>query len=98
MDGTNKENVKINLDWDYDNGKMHLSMKPFCEKAVKCINNIILSVHQDSLYPHMPPNYGAKIQMADSDTSPTIGIDRQNTSNRYLEPCYGTYVASTAQY
>ena len=30
-----KEFIKINLDWDYDGGKVHLSMEPHLWKALK---------------------------------------------------------------
>lgn len=33
VDKEGKEFVKIELDWDYENGKVHLSMKPYLDKA-----------------------------------------------------------------
>ena len=30
-----KEYVKINLDWDYTNKKVHLSMAPYLDKALQ---------------------------------------------------------------
>ena len=37
VDDTGHEYVKINLNWDYDNGEVHISMAPFCDKALKCL-------------------------------------------------------------
>lgn len=41
VDKDGNEFVKIELDWDYDNGKVHLSMKPYLEKALCQFNNVI---------------------------------------------------------
>ena len=35
VDDTGHEYVKINLDWDYNKGEVHLSMAPFRDKALK---------------------------------------------------------------
>ena len=71
MDG--KEYVKINLDWDYKNGKVHLSMNPYREKALRQFDNLIPSKKQDSPHPHVPPKYGNTEQFAEYDTSPEVG-------------------------
>jgi hypothetical protein len=71
MDG--KEYVKINLDWDYAHGKVHLSMKPYREKALRQFDNLVPSKPQDSPYPHVPPKYGATEQFVEYDTSPEVG-------------------------
>ena len=39
LDG--KEFVKIELDWDYDNGKVHLSMAPYLQKALRQFDNLV---------------------------------------------------------
>ncbi|KAL7476140.1 hypothetical protein ACHAW6_002018 [Cyclotella cf. meneghiniana] len=44
VDDTGCKYVKINLDWDYDNGKVHLSMVLFCDKALKPFENSTPSV------------------------------------------------------
>jgi hypothetical protein len=51
LDG--KKYVKINLDWDYANGKVHLSMKPYRKKALRQFDNLVPSKRQDSPYPHV---------------------------------------------
>lgn len=35
VDMTGKEFLKIELDWDYNNGQVHLSMAPYLEKTLK---------------------------------------------------------------
>ena len=48
VDLNGKEFVKIELDWDYENRKVHLSMAPYLQKALWQLNNIIPKKHQDS--------------------------------------------------
>ncbi len=36
-----KNLVKIELDWDYTNKKVHLSMKPYLDKSVQQFDNIV---------------------------------------------------------
>jgi hypothetical protein len=70
LDG--KEFVKIELDWDYENGKVHLSMAPYLKKALLQFNNVVPSKHQDSPYPHTPTRFGSKILYAEYDQSPPV--------------------------
>ena len=51
VDHTGREYVKINLDWDYDKGEVHLSMAPYRDKALKRFDNSTPSIAQDS--PHI---------------------------------------------
>ena len=64
LDPEGKEFVKINLDWDYTNKKVHLSMAPYLDKALRQFDNVIPKKRQQSPYPHIKPNYGAKQQFA----------------------------------
>ena len=61
------EYVKINLDWDYTNKKVHLSMAPYLKKALRQFDKVIPTKQQQSLYPHVKPNYRAKQQFAEYD-------------------------------
>ena len=85
VDKEGKEFVKIELDWDYEKGKVHLSMKPYLEKALRQFNNMVPSKKQDSPYPHVPPKYGSKEQFAEYDTSPPSEKTNKNTSKRSME-------------
>ena len=51
VDLEGKEFVKIQLDWDYENRKVHLSMAPYLQKALQQFDNIVPSKRQDSPYP-----------------------------------------------
>jgi hypothetical protein len=71
--------VKIQLDWDYENRKVHLSMAPYLQKALRQFDNIVPSnsKRRDSPSPYTEPNYGAKQQFAEYDTSAPVGNDEQ---------------------
>eukprot|EP00804_Cyclotella_cryptica_P028801 CCRYP_020156-RA/>CCRYP_020156-RA protein AED:0.37 eAED:0.36 QI:0/0/0/1/0.66/0.75/4/0/434 len=77
LDKEGKEFVKIELDWDYDQGKVHLSIKPYRDKALRQFDNLEPSKSQDSPYPHIPIKYGAAEQFVDTDESPSVGKDEQ---------------------
>ncbi len=60
VDPEGKELVKIELDWDYKNRKVHLSMKPYLDKSLRRFDNVVPTKRQHSSYPHVEPKYGAK--------------------------------------
>jgi hypothetical protein len=97
VDSEGKEYVKIELDWDYDKGQVHLSMQPYLQKALRQFDNIVPSKRQDSPYPHVEPKYGAKEQFAEYDTSPPAGPEAQKHVQKvngkflwYAQGVYGT--------
>eukprot|EP00956_Cyclotella_meneghiniana_P039845 scaffold181048_cov20-Cyclotella_meneghiniana.AAC.1 len=96
LDG--KEFVKIELDWDYDKGEVHLSMEPYLRKALRQFDNLVPKKRRDSPYPHIEPKYGAKEQFAEYDTSPAVGKDGQKhiqkANGKFL--WYGRAVDPTA--
>ncbi len=51
LDG--KEFVKIELDWDYENKRVHMSMAPYLQKALRQFDNIVPTHRHDSSYPHI---------------------------------------------
>jgi hypothetical protein len=79
LDG--KEFVKIELDWDYENKRVRLSMAPYLQKALRQFENIVPTKRHDSPhdspYPHIKTKYGAKQQYAEYDTSAPVGKDEQ---------------------
>ena len=77
LDKEGREYVKIELDWDYEQGKVHLSMKPYRYKALRQFDNLAPSKLQDSPYPHVPIKYGAAEQFVETDESPLVGKDEQ---------------------
>ena len=80
--------VKIELDWDYDNGKVHLSMAPYLQKALRQFDNLVPTQRHDSPYPHTEPTYGAKQQFAAYDESPQVGPEEQ----KYLQKVNGKFL------
>ena len=68
-----QEYLKIELDWDYENKKVHLSMKPYLDKLLRQFDNVVPTKRQDSPFPHMEPRYGAKVQFAEYDQSKPVG-------------------------
>jgi hypothetical protein len=79
LDPEGKEYVKINLDWDYNykNKKVYLSMIPYLEKALRQFDNVIPTKRQQSPYPHVKPNYGAKQQFAEYDKSKPVDNEKK---------------------
>jgi len=97
IDPDGKELVKIELDWDYTNKKVHLSMKPYLEKSLRQFDNVVPTKHQHSPYPHVKPKYGAKQQFAEYDESESAGDEEktriQKITGKFL--WYGRCVDGT---
>jgi hypothetical protein len=51
IDPDGKELVKIELDWDYTNKKVHLSMKTYLDKSLQQFNNVVPTKRQHLPYP-----------------------------------------------
>jgi hypothetical protein len=79
--------VKIELDSDYENKRVHLSLAPYIQKALRQFDNIVPTQHQDSPYPYTGPKYGAKQQFAAYDTSTPAGKEDQ----KYLQQVMGKF-------
>ena len=75
LDG--KEFVKIELDCNYERGRVHLSMQPYLQKALRQFNDAIPTKKEDSTYQHTPPKFGVKEQFVEYDTSAPIGRTEQ---------------------
>ncbi len=69
--------MKINLDWDYEHKKVHLSMIPYLENALRQFDNVIPTKRQQSPYPHVKPTYGAKQQFAEYDESDPVDDEKR---------------------
>jgi hypothetical protein len=85
VDTEGREYLKIELDWDYKNRKVHLSMKPYLEKALRQFDNLVPTQCRDFPYPHVEPKYGATQQYADYDTSKRVGKDEQTYVQKVTE-------------
>ena len=60
VDKEGQENMKIKLVLDYQNGKVHVSMQPYLQKALCQFDNVVPSKCQDSSHPHNPFKYRKK--------------------------------------
>eukprot|EP00804_Cyclotella_cryptica_P020090 CCRYP_014884-RA/>CCRYP_014884-RA protein AED:0.24 eAED:0.24 QI:0/0/0/0.75/0.33/0/4/0/1279 len=87
VDLEGKEYVKIELDWDYANKKVHLSMAPYLQKALRQFDNIVPTQRHDSPYPYIEPKYGAKQQFAEYDQSAPVGEKEQ----KYVQQVTGKF-------
>jgi hypothetical protein len=88
VDKDDKDFVKIDLDWDYENEKVHLSMAPYLQKALRQFDNLVPTKHHDSPYPHTEPTYGAKQQFAVYDASPQVRQEEQ----KHLQKVTGKFL------
>eukprot|EP00804_Cyclotella_cryptica_P022238 CCRYP_017928-RA/>CCRYP_017928-RA protein AED:0.26 eAED:0.26 QI:0/0/0/1/1/1/3/0/814 len=84
VDKDGKEYLKIEIDWDYKNRKVHLSMKPYLEKALRQFDNLVPTQRRDSPHPHVEPKYGAKQQFAEYDTSEPPAVLTYRASDMIL--------------
>ncbi len=83
LDG--KEFVKIELDWDYENKRVHLSMAPYLQKAPQQFNNLVPAHYHESPYPHIELKYCAKQQYTEYDTSAPVGKDEQKHVQQVMD-------------
>jgi hypothetical protein len=52
-------------------------MTPYLNKALRRFDKVILTTRQQSPYPHVKPNYGAKQQFAKYDKSNPINDEKK---------------------
>ena len=74
----------IAIKWDYKGRKVHLVMPSYLPKEQTRFKHTIPSTPQDQPYPHIKPNYGAKMQnTASEDTSPPSIKRARDLSKRF---------------
>ena len=88
VDPNGKELVKIELDWDYANKRVHLSMKPYLEKSLPQFDNVIPKKCQHSQHPHVAPKYGSKQQFAEYDESELVG----DKERKHIQTVNGKFI------
>ncbi len=88
VDPEGKELVKIELDWDYKNRKVHLSMKLYLDKSLRHFNNAVPTKCQHSPYPHVAPKYGAKQQSVEYNESEPAGDDEK----KHIQKVNGKFI------
>ena len=84
-DWDGEKNIGLTVDWDYENGKVHLSMPGYVERALKQFQHDQPKRRQDSPYPWNPPKYGQKTQYAEAeDESPQLGKEEKKFIQRVI--------------
>ena len=77
-DWKGKKCLGLDLDWDYENRKVHLSMLRYVAESLTTFRHKHPRKPQDKLYPHIKPNYGAKAQYTEAtDESPPLSKTNQ---------------------
>jgi hypothetical protein len=70
IDLAGNQYLGMNMDWDYNCHKVHVSMLDCVPEALTRFQHQAPSKPQHQPYPHVKPNYGAKVQYTeDTDTS-----------------------------
>ena len=57
-----KRYLGIDLDWDYERQKVHLSMLLYVKEALIQFNHALPRGPHDHPHPHIKPKYGQKVQ------------------------------------
>ena len=60
-DWEGKKYIGLMIDWDYENGKVDVSMPGYVSKTLQQFNHKTPSKKQDLPYPWNPPKYGEKV-------------------------------------
>ena len=89
VDWSGTKYIGLTLDWDYNNGLVHLSMPGYVDKALARFQHPTPNKKQNQPHPHMPPNYGATKQYAtDDDPTPLIGPEKK----KFIQQVSGTFM------
>ena len=79
----------MDIDWDYTNREIHLSMLSYVQYALTLFRHARPRKLQDQPYPHVKPTYGAKAQYAtDADPSPLL----TPAQNKFVQEVTGTFL------
>ena len=79
----------LTLDWDYEKREVHLSMPGYVHEAIKRFQHEMPRRPQHQPYPHVVPNYGAKVQYsAEADTS--RALDKKE--KKFVQQVIGTFL------
>ncbi len=86
-DWSGSKYIGLTLHWDYENRKVHLSMPGYVQKALERFEHTAPEKPQNQPYPHVKPQYGAKVQYAtDIDNSPAVG----EKEKKFIQQVTGT--------
>jgi hypothetical protein len=63
VDWTGSKYIGLQLDWDYENRRVHVSMPEYVQRALAKFQHPTPTRKQNQPHPHIPPKYGAKTNM-----------------------------------
>jgi hypothetical protein len=79
----------MNIDWDYINKNVHVSMLNYVPEALIRFQHAPLAKPQHQPYPHVKPMYGASKQYAETiDTSPPLSKENK----KYVKEVVGMFL------
>ena len=79
----------IEIDWDYTNREIHLSILSYVQDALTRFLHARPRKLQDQPHPHVKPTYGAKANYAiDADPSPLL----TPAQNKFFQEVTGTFL------
>ena len=79
----------MDVDWDYTNREIHLSVLSYIQDALTCFRHARPRKQQDQPYPNVKPTYRAKAQYAtDADPSPLL----TPAQNKCFQEVTGTFL------
>ena len=89
IDWTGTKYIGLTHDWDYDRGKVHVSMPGYVGKALERFQHPKPTKPQHQPHPHIPPNYGATTQYAtNEDPTPLVGTEQK----KFIQQVSGTFM------
>ena len=81
--------IGLTIEWDYDNGKVHMHMPGYLEKAMIRFKHETPTKVQNSPHRHIEVKYGAKKQYIDKEVeSPPFQKRMRNTFKQYQAHSY----------
>ena len=102
MDWTGSKYVGIDLEWDYDERTVKLSMDGYVEKALKKIQHALPRRPVNGPSPYQTPAYGENVQYAKEDNTSPLPKEKKHYSKRYqkipiLRPSHRQHHATRRQ-
>jgi hypothetical protein len=97
-DWTGTRYIGMNMDWDYTQRQVHVSMLDYIPEALTRFRHRKPCTSQHQPYPHVKPNYGAKAQYTESgDTSPALPKEGKKLIQEVIGIFlyYAQYIGST---
>jgi hypothetical protein len=92
IDWDRKCYLGMNMDWDYNGPRVHASILNYISKALARFQNRAPNKPQHQPYPHVKPNYRAKVQyMEDMDTLALLPKE----DKKFIQEVTGTFLYYT---